>query len=479
MKKSKKSFLGWLLALAMLAALSACGGSASVPVSRTPPPETPAPPAATATHAPTPVPAMTEPKPEPETKPETEPPSAPTITGGKTVMEERAGYYLMTDLMENGKPSEDFAVFDAVGLRFYLVLQADGTGYMESYGEREEIQWNEKTITDPSGAENPYTFNKDIIMMDDEGGNAVVFSRLSGKLLEDYLEHGSGSVDDLISDMDRGDPVSTIPAGEPSGGPVSGDLGLGGQYHVTILGAEKTVDGGGHDALRLWFDFTNNSEQITSPFAQLYCDAIQDQTRLEATEALKGVPEDDYFLLDAAPGKLLRCTALFSYHPEGGVIGFRIGNWTGDGLLFYADPANLSGPPEEEFRFQPDPAMPEYMRELPASDDSAQILAAERFSDENGKDALLITLQFTNQTGKAVSFDDLYFFEVLQDGIALFPAEAAPAGAGGYGNGAEQVRAGETVSFVRAFYLRSDSPVAALFTGNFSQDYFGKMIELP
>ena len=85
--------------------------------------------------------------------------------GDKKAMGERAGYYKATSVVEDGKEA-DLKGFFEMGLGFFLVLNDDGTGYLDIMGEKSDFKWNkDELIVDNEGTEEkqPYSYDEGII----------------------------------------------------------------------------------------------------------------------------------------------------------------------------------------------------------------------------------------------------------------------------------------------------------------------------
>lgn len=93
-------------------------------------------------------------------------------------------------------------------------------------------------------------------------------------------------------------------------------------------------------------------------------------------------------------------------------MGVRFSSYKDDKtVLYYADPQQLSGAPEELFAFDADPSIPPELEELPQKTEHVSIESVEYFKDEDGCDALRFTYRFL---GDAV---DNHYVELFQDGV--------------------------------------------------------------
>lgn len=88
----------------------------------------------------------------------------------------------------------------------------------------------------------------------------------------------------------------------------SGELG---DYTVSILNHELTEDYEGNPAIRVYFDFTNNSEDTASFYIATSVKAFQNGIELETAVCIDDVEADDNNLKDIKQGATLQCTRIF------------------------------------------------------------------------------------------------------------------------------------------------------------------------
>ncbi len=107
---------------------------------------------------------------------------------------------------------------------------------------------------------------------------------------------------------------------------------------------------------------------------------------------------------------------VFTFDPDGGIVGFRISSYRGDGtLLYYADPTDLSGAPAEPFSFDADPSIPPELKTLPREADHVRIESTEFFTDESG-DTVRFLYRYVGLTEDETY---RYYCVPLQDGIEM------------------------------------------------------------
>ena len=94
---------------------------------------------------------------------------------------------------------------------------------------------------------------------------------------------------------------------------VVAEEGVLGDYYVKILNAEKVKTADGKDCLRVYFEFTNNSESDTSFFLATSLRAFQNG--IEASTCFIGgendIPEDDNYMKNIKPGIMIVVTQAF------------------------------------------------------------------------------------------------------------------------------------------------------------------------
>lgn len=402
----------------------------------------------------------------------------PTVTEAPKAAEApepgAAGYYKLATITSEGK-EESMAEMEALGLIYYLVLREDGTGVLEMLGEGTDLTWTEREIiieNDPA----PYTFDGSSVTIESDDSR-MVFVRLTAEEEETYRANGSDVLGGLLGGLSGlfGEGGETeIPVGEPSRGPVSGTIG---DFDVAILGAEAVA--GEDGMIRFWYAFTNRSDRMTGAYMELYLDAFQDGVALDRGYPEKEIPEDSYYYLNVAPGYTIRCTALYEFDPDGGAVALRISELNDEGVVYFADPAELSGAPGDTFAFGVDGSIPDFIRDAPKSDGNVEILDAGVMKDRDGSDAVRIRYRFTNNTDEATSFFMAYDVVPMQDGYELetsVPAEDAAEDENFY----TDVAPGETIDCAEVYLLRSHSPISVILkeSWNWDAEVFGDVFSL-
>lgn len=328
-----KKFAAVMLSLALALSLCACGGGGQA--------ETKAPDA--------------------DTESGTEPVAEAEETGGETAAETGiVGVYKLTGMVsdseEDGEEDDPLAAMEAMGLKAFLAVQADGTAVLEMFGEQLPMKWDGSYFFDAEEDEDAaeadtdeedeplaYTYADGVLTMISDGDGSMTFTKLTEEELADYQENGSGSIEDLLNNLDLSSFLPDIPDGEPSDGPVSGEID---GCPVSVVGTDSFEEGG-KNYIRFHIDFTNGKEETDSAFMVLYVNAVQDGEVLAGSFVEENaIPEDDGIWEDLEPGQYVRVTEIYEFNPDGGTVGIRLADEDGeDEIFYYADPQNLTGIP--------------------------------------------------------------------------------------------------------------------------------------
>ncbi|MBQ9348534.1 MAG: DUF5067 domain-containing protein [Oscillibacter sp.] len=339
-----KKFAAALLSLALVLSLCACAGGDKAGVQAN---DSPAEEEAAASAGETSAPAEESAVPVEETAaPQTdaEERTVPPLASSGIV-----GVYKLTGLTEEGEDGgEELNAMVEAGMRTYLVVQEDGSAYMDLFGQQIGMKWDESAFysENEEDGEEPlgYAYEDGVLNLLPGESDSMEFTKLTEEELTEYEENGSGSILDLLEGLGLGDLASAIPEGEPSDGPVSGEIE---GNTVTVLGAESFEEDG-TNYIRFYFDFTNGGGETTSVFMALYEKAVQDGGFLIGVSGLdSAVPEDEGADRDIAPGETIRCTEIYEFDPDGGTVAVMFSDVSDEQtVIYYADPQNLSGAPE-------------------------------------------------------------------------------------------------------------------------------------
>lgn len=86
------------------------------------------------------------------------------------------GTYKLTGMVEDGEDMSDYIpLLESMGMEINLVLNKDGTGYLEMYGEQMELTWDANSIT-IEGESEPYTVDGDTLTIS-EDDTSMTFTR--------------------------------------------------------------------------------------------------------------------------------------------------------------------------------------------------------------------------------------------------------------------------------------------------------------
>lgn len=249
--------------------------------------------------------------------------------------------------------------------------------------------------------------------------------------------------------------------------PVSAQLG---DFYVTILGAEQFTDSDDKDAVRFYYDFTNNSDVPTAAWWDLYYDAEEDGYELVSTYAWSedDVPEYGNDTLSVQPGITIRCIEEYAFRPDGGELIFTVSDYDDNVLTATFDPANLPGRPGDwSLELIPDPQYyADYPTEGEIDDGYYAITGSEvvpQFSWFGDGNVIRIFFDYTNYQEDAAYIGASPSITVFQDGVALVddsPEEDLDSDALWY----EDIPSGESAVVSRCWLLRTDSPVEVAVT---------------
>ena len=84
------------------------------------------------------------------------------------------GFYKLIELEEDGEPvaPEDLELMESLGLKIYLKVNEDHSGYLNIFGEKSELSFDENNIT-LEGESVPYTFDGTTISIEKDGSKMV------------------------------------------------------------------------------------------------------------------------------------------------------------------------------------------------------------------------------------------------------------------------------------------------------------------
>lgn len=281
-------------------------------------------------------------------------------------------------------------------------------------------------------------------------------------------------------------PAPEKPVEKPDDGPavsldpVTAQLG---DFEVTIQAAEHFTDAEDGNAIRCYYDFTNNSDYLTSAWEELTIEATQDGKVLDGTYAYAedDVPEYGNSSRNIIPGATIRCIEEYAYDPDGGIVYLTIEEgYSEDEMTMEFDPAYLQGRPEElEIPLISDPDFTAAMSMEGSLEDGYDIVieGMEFDEDYSGEEILRVLFTFTNNGEEATSAFYETYVDALQDGIGLEEVSAY--------NEVEtdenydvEIEPGESILCSLCFELRSDSPVEVMIHDGWNDATIGTVFDI-
>jgi len=285
--------------------------------------------------------------------------------------------------------------------------------------------------------------------------------------------------EELLEEAAAAEPAPEAEAPAAVWEPVTAELG---DYTVTVLGAEAFEDADDAPALRVYYDFTNNSDMVVSAWGQLSFYVEQDGYELNDTydHAEDDVDEYGNDMLNVIPGVTIRCIAEYTYKPDGGVVSFTMEEWdTEETLVVEIDPQNLSGRPGAlEFPTIDEPTWTQDMPLMATLDDAydVEIIDYEVVEGYDG-DILRVYVDFTNNSDEATSLWLETYYMALQDGVELeydFAVESVEEEE----NASLDIEPGTTITCAITYELRTDSPVEVMIYDNWEETFVGTVCYL-
>ena len=406
-----------------------------------------------------------------------------------------AGYYAIFSVDEDGE-TLTAADFQSMDWTVFLQLNEDGTGVLDmDDGDVTELTWEDGSIT-YDGEKTPYVLAGGMLTLDlcdSDGSFVMIFKKgaapapetdtadggLAGRFSQG--KNGGEAIDEAApaaADDDAAEPsapAAPAPAddadnepaeGAPIGGgdftPVSID---GYDYHVEVIGAEMFTDYEDKDAIRFYYDFTNNSDVPISASSALWTSAEEDGYDLNWTFASSedDVPEYGNDSLTVQPGLTIRCIEEFSFKSSGSDLIYYIGDYDDQEAIEF-DPSDLPGRPADDWEIEliPDPQLFLDYPSEGSSDNGSYAISGAELVDEwsflGDGELIRVYFDYTNYQDDAsyiASGNDIWVF---QDGIELqsgTPEDDVDSDGIYY----DDIPNGETTTVSSCWKLRTDSPV--------------------
>ncbi len=238
------------------------------------------------------------------------------------------------------------------------------------------------------------------------------------------------------------------------------------EYEVELVGAELFSDTDGEDAIRVYYDFTNNSDSTKSALMALTVTATQGGAELVSTYAAfdsEPVAESDYYGMAVRPGVTIRCAEEYKVDPEGGTVTLSVERgWFDENPLSFDLELDALTAPADAFEITAiaDPDWTDSYEDRGTVDDSYEVFIdnAEVVTGWEDSEILRVYIDFTNNSDEAASFYMATAAFAYQDGVQLAADYAADAVEEDE-NYSVEVAPGETIRVTRCFGLRSGSEV--------------------
>lgn len=254
-----------------------------------------------------------------------------------------------------------------------------------------------------------------------------------------------------------------------------------GGYDVSIVGAELFEDTDDKDAIRVYWDFTNTSDETTYASCDLSIFMEQEGFELAYTydDYEDDVPEYGNNSLDLRPGTSIRCIEEYNCKADGDLISFTIYNWYDeeDAVTVEFDPKNLPGRPEADLETQTvdDPQwLGDCASEGYVGENAYVVIDTAEIVDgwDSGEEVIRVYFEFTNESDEAASMWWATYYRAFQDGIEL-EEDWAEVDVDEDENMSLDIEPGETIYCSNCWELRSDSPVEIEVYDSWSEEYIG------
>lgn len=305
----------------------------------------------------------------------------------------------------------------------------------------------------------------------------IVFERAEGSIYDNEKYHEPSSIaNDSNSGSEEGSATNSI-----SG---SGSVGDD-SYHISVIGAEQFSDIDESSAMRIYFEFTNNSSHNASARSVLEYYAEQDGEELDETYTWNDVDVYGNADLNIRPGVKIQCCYEFKYNPKGGSVDFTLLDYNlgaeGGTVTATYTPDELPGPPVTYVSKRI--GDPKWSVSLPSKGnlDEAYYVAvmdAELVYDYHDDPAIRVYYEFKNNSNHEISLNDALYSCTYQDGISLewtYTTVCSKTDENYY----NKVAPGEMIHASCVFLLRNDcSPVEAEIESLNSHDAVGQTYKI-
>lgn len=271
-------------------------------------------------------------------------------------------------------------------------------------------------------------------------GKTFFLDYFGGKLICDFegytfmLERSKRSIDEpLLRPGEYGNyGLEYTPPSQQNGGlrTVAGSGTVDNDdFKVVITGAEDFADVDNKSAIRIYYEFTNNSDYTQSAWDALDWEIIQNGQSLKQAYSWDYDDEEVYMndLSQIRPGITIQCCIQYSYNPKGGNIDLTFFGWStgrrGGVVSCTYVPDSLPGAPSlMEIAAVPDPKWTTSLDSegsLSKNSCYASVVKAQLLEDYYGEPAVRIYYEITNNSGHERTFSELVYSYTYQDGVSL------------------------------------------------------------
>ena len=378
--------------------------------------------------------------------------AAPEVPQNGAEAAAETGYWILlrVDATGGAMSEEDVATFRDLGYEFFLTLDEDGTGALVFFDDPVHVTWgNGKVNVEGEGAFN-YSLDGDELHLDVDGSD-YVFTR--GEGVAPKIDWSATEEPEEPEEPE----APTASVFTPVTGTINGCT-------VSICGAELFEDIDGKDAIRVYWEFTNDTDDTTYANYDILCKVEQEGFELNSTYTKYGeeVPESGYANLNVRPGVTVCCASEYTCKADGDIITFMLHEWSDESKNVTAtlDPKNLPGrPADTAIATISDPGWTEEMSyEGDVNDAHVYIDTAEIVDGYDGEPVIRVYFDYTNIGDETSSMWWSTYTRAFQDGVELMSGwadEEVPED-GNYNN---DVEPGDSLSCALCWVIRSDSPV--------------------
>ncbi len=249
-------------------------------------------------------------------------------------------------------------------------------------------------------------------------------------------------------------------------------------FKIEFMGAELTQDADFNDALRIYIQATNISEETTSLHSNLDFQASQGDLSLNPVSPLSVLRYDGVADLAIRPNTSVRCTEVVALNSLDEAVTVSYHDlFDIDSTFYITETFDLDNLPEK-----PDPYFvdlveePEYAKGLSSAGAIGElgvaIIDSEVIKLMEGNDGIRIYLEVRNNSANSIVFSNELMLNLFQDHVALksdYPLNDVEADA----IFDPEIAPGVSVIFARVFELTSGSPVEVEISSYWAEEKVG------